>query len=563
MNIFLDIGIIVIAAAVGGFLARLLKQPLISSYIIMGVVLGPVLGLVTDMAVIDVLSEIGIAFLLFIVGLEFDFSKLKDIGPVASLGTLFQMSASFVLGFGIFSLFGFSTMESIFAGIVLLFSSTMVVIKLLSDKQQLDTLHGRIVIGSLLMQDVVAVIILSFLSAGSSSIVQIGFSVFQAVLLIGVAFLFSKFIFPKLFKFAAKNQELFFVLSLAICFAFSLAFASIGFSIAIGSFVAGLMLGNLPYNVEIISKVKSLRDFFAILFFVSMGLKLSFTSLSGVALPTIILLLLTVFIIPFITFVTVTAFGYNRRTAFLSAISLSQVSEFALIAVHQGLRNQLITEGFLSIVILTTLASIIATAYFMKFEDVIYHKLLPFLKRFDKLSATNKIVSHHESHKPHDVVLVGYDRIGSSIYSTLKKLHNDVLIVDFNPDVVFSLMKKNVPCVYGDVGDDELLNSLHLKNVKIFVSTIPSHHDSLLLIKKLRHLNKYAKVIVTSYEVESALSLYSAGADYVILPHLLGGQHASVLLEDISTDLDKLISTKLSHMDELRTHQRNNGRYIK
>ncbi|MGM5481786.1 MAG: cation:proton antiporter [Nanobdellota archaeon] len=558
MDIFTDIGIIVIVATLGGFIARLLKQPLISSYIIMGIVIGPILGLITDMAIIDVLSEIGIAFLLFIVGIELDLSKLNDIGPIASLGTLLQMAASFVIGFGLFSLLGFTTMESVFAGIVLIFSSTMVVIKLLADKQQLDTLHGRIVIGSLLMQDVVAVVILSFLSTdGAFTIGSLGLSIFQAALVFFVAIVFSKFFFPRLFRFAAKSQELFFLLSLAVCFTFSLIFASIGFSIAIGAFVAGLMLGNLPYNIEIISKVKGLRDFFAILFFVSMGLKLSFGALTDFTLPFLILLFMTVIFTPFLTFVSVLAFGYNRRTAFLAAISLSQVSEFALIAVNQGIRQDYIGTGFLSLTILVALTSIIVTSYLIKFEDVLYRRLLPFLKRFDKLAVTTKVLGHREKEKAHNVVLVGYDRIGSTIYSTLKKLHKDVLIIDFNPDIIFHLMKDQVPCVYGDVGDDEVLDSLHLNKVKVVVSTIPSHHDTMLLIKKVRKVNSNAKIIVTAYIVEEALSLYEAGADYVILPHLLGGKHASVLLEDISLDIDKLITTKIAHIDELRRHHKN------
>ncbi len=555
MDVFFNIGLIVIVATLGGFIARYLKQPMISSYIIMGIIIGPILGLVTDMEIITVLSEIGIAFLLFIVGIELDISKLKDIGPIASLGTLLQMAASFILGFGLFSLLGFSTMESVFAGIVLIFSSTMVVIKLLADKQQLDTLHGRIVIGSLLMQDVVAVIILSFLSKTGTSVIDgLGLSILQAALVFFFAITLSKFVFPRMFRFAAKSQELFFLLSLSTCFLFSLVFAYIGFSIAIGAFVAGLTLGNLPYNIQIISKVKNLRDFFAILFFVSIGLKLSFGALADFTLPFLIMMFMTVIFTPFLTFISVLAFGYSRRTAFLTAISLSQVSEFALIAVYEGIDQGFIGQGFLSLTILVALTSIIVTSYLVKFEDIIYKRLKPFLKRFDNLSMTTKVLGHHNVEKPHDVLLVGYDRIGSSVFSTLNRLHKDVLVVDFNPDIIPFLIKEHIPCIYGDIGDDEVIDSINLRKANIIVSTIPSYHDTLLLIKKIRSINPNAKIIVTAYMVEEALSLYEAGADYVILPHLLGGKHASILLEDISLDMDKLIRTRIDHIDELRRH---------
>lgn len=554
-SIFFDIGIMIIVATIGGFLARLLKQPLISFYIIMGILVGPILGIVRDMAIVDVLSEIGIAFLLFIVGIELDLKRLKDVGAMASVGALAQMIVSFLLGFGIFSAMGFATMPSIYAGIVLMFSSTMVVIKLLSDKTQLDTLHGRIVIGTLLIQDIVAVVLLSIIGhTGTFSMLSLVFSVLQGLLLFIVAIFFSKVLFPQLFKFAAKSQELFFLLSITVCFIFSLVFTWVGFSIAIGAFVAGLMLGNLPYNVEIVSKVKNLRDFFATVFFVSMGVKLTFHTLADYAIPFVVLLALTVLVLPFITYLITLLFGYNRKVSFLVAISLSQVSEFALIAIHEGMSAGHVDQGFLSLVIMVALASIVATAYLMKFEDKIYRKIMPFLKFFDKIIGRKKQFEHHIPHTTHNVVLLGYDRIGSRIYKSLKKLNKDVMIVDFNPEIISHLMEQGVPCLYGDVGDDEVIEKMHLKQVSLVVSSIPNHRDTLLLIQRVKRVNPHAKIIVTAYIVEEALLLYDAGADYVILPHLLGGEHAGVLLENVSNDLDQLISTKLNHIDELKKH---------
>ncbi len=561
--IFFDLGLIIILATVGGLIARALKQPLISSYIIVGVLLGPVFHLVGDMTLVEVLSDIGIAFLLFIVGVELDVKRLKDIGAIATGGALLQMVISFLLGFGIFNLLHFSQIESVYAGVVLMFSSTMVVIKLLVDKSQLETLHGRIIVGILLMQDVVAVLLLSILARSDNfSIGSLVLSLFLGGLVFGIAWFFSKVLFPQLFKFAARSQELFFLLSLAVCFLFAIAFEYIGFSIAIGAFVAGLMLGNLPYNIEIVSKVKNLRDFFATIFFVSMGIRLSFSPLVQYALPFVILLVLTVLVLPFITFFITLLFGYNRRVAFLTAISLSQVSEFALIAMNVGINAGQIEEGFFSLVIMVALASIIATSYMIKYEDRLYRFFLPLLKRFDRLVHVKKVFSHQLSHEKHDVVLIGYDRTGYTILRSLQKLKRDVVVVDFNPDIISMLIEHKIPCLYGDIGDDEVLEELHLEKVQMIISTIPNHQDTMLLIKKIREVNRSAKIIVTAYVVDDALLLYEEGADYVIVPHLLGGQHAGVLLEEVSNDLDALIKTKLAHINELKAHRARHARHL-
>jgi Trk K+ transport system NAD-binding subunit len=247
-------------------------------------------------------------------------------------------------------------------------------------------------------------------------------------------------------------------------------------------------------------------------------------------------------------------FGYNRKVSFLVAISLSQVSEFALIAVHQGIIVGHITEGFQSLVIMATLFTIVATSYFIKYEDALYRKLIPLLRFIDDLLGRKKQFEIQKPQAIHSVILIGYDRIGSRIFNSLQKLKKDTLVVDFNPDVIGHLMQEKVPCLYGDAADEEIVENMHLSKASMIISTIPHHRDTLLLIRRIREVNPFAKIIVTAYVVEEALKLYESGADYVILPHLLGGKHAGILLEEVSVDIDKLISTKLSHIDELKRH---------
>ncbi len=555
-NIFLDIGIVIILATVGAYILRLFKQPMIPAYIIVGMLLGPVFGILTDTKVIATLSEIGIAFLLFIVGLELDLKKLRDIGNVASVGAVVQMGLLFFLGYVISLLIGYNGITSIYFGLILAFSSTMIVIKLLSDKNELDTLHGRIVIGILLMQDVVAVLAITVLKdLNSFSFTPFIISLAQGIGLLVIAIIIGKYIFPTIFKFAAKHQELLFLTSLSVCFIFSLLFSTAGFSIAIGAFVAGVALGNLPYNVEIVGRVKPLRDFFSVMFFTAIGAEMILMDFSQIALPFILFTLFTIILLPIITAVIAILFGYKTRTSFLAGISLAQISEFSLIIVAQGLVLSHVTREVFSLTVLLALVTMTITSYYIKYDDELYRWFGRYLKPLERFAPVKKELEKIRADKGHEYVLVGLDRIGYSIFRKLRKMQKDLVVVDFNPDIIKRLISKHVPCIYGDVGDPEIIEKLKLHHTKMFISTIPNHGENLYMIGELKKHNKNATIIVTSYQVEEALSLYEAGADYVIIPHYLGGEHVSVLLEDISTDLDKLITTKLEHIRDLRHRQ--------
>ncbi|MBU0471795.1 MAG: cation:proton antiporter [Nanoarchaeota archaeon] len=553
-NIFYDIGIIIIFATILGYIGRLLKQPLIPLYILAGVIIGPVgLGWITDTEVIRTLSEIGVAFLLFIVGLELDLRKLKDVGKVVLIGSTIQILTMFTAGVVIGMWTGFAGKELIYIGLIVSFSSTMVVIKLLADKNELDTLHGRIVIGILLMEDLFAIIALSSLQTISNfSAALLAASILKVFGLIALVYISGKFIFPIIFKVAARSQEILFLIAITVCFSFGMLGAALELSIAIGAFLAGVSLANLPYNLEIESKVRSLRDFFSTIFFVSLGMKLMFTNVSQWIIPLIMLTLLITIFKPTLITTILSVFGYKRKTAFMTSAVLAQTSEFSLIIIAQGAILGHISNEFLSITTLLATITITASTYFIKFDSQIYEKTKGYLKIFEKLSKNNKELTFMEENPSHKVVLIGYDRMGYSIGKTLKQMNKDFLIVDFNPDIVKRLIKTKQPCIYGDAGDIEILEKLKLNQVEMVISTIPDANAAELLIKKIRNVNKHAIIIVTSMDLDDALELYDQGADYVIIPHLLGGNHMSIMLEDISYDLDKLINTKILHIKELK-----------
>jgi len=556
--IFFSIGIIIIVAGVGAYLVRALRQPLIPAYIITGIILGPVLRVITDKSVIAALSEIGIAFLLFSVGLELNLKKLRDIGNVATVGALLHMSLLFGASYAAFKLLNYDNLTSIYVGLILMFSSTLVLVKLLSDKNTLDTLHGRIIIGMLLMQDIVAIVALSMLNTLGKPVfgpVLLMFVKGLVVFLIGLAL--AKIIFTSVFKFAARNEELLFILSIMTMFAFAIIYNYIGFSIVIGAFIAGLLLGSLPYNLEIIGEVRGIKDFFAVIFFVSIGLELIPVSLSKIILPLGVMLGLTIIILPLITLFILAIFGYKKRTAFLTSISLAQISEFSLIIVAFGFNKGHISSEIFSLTILVAIITIGLTAYIIKFDDRLYQWFGKKLTLFDKLSKHNKeLINYLEEGVKHRVVLVGYDRIGYSILQKLRNQKKNVVVVDLNPDVIKQLIKQRVPCIYGDIGDVEIIKRLRLEEAELVISTIPNHHDSLLLIKKVREINPEATIIVTSYAAEDALELYNKGADYVVVPHFLGGEHISLILEDLTTDLNKLLRIKISHMKALQERRK-------
>ncbi|MBW2975650.1 cation:proton antiporter [Candidatus Woesearchaeota archaeon] len=555
-DVFFEIALIIIIATVFAFIARRLKQPLIPAYIITGLLIGPLYGLITNRDLIRTLSEIGIAFLLFIVGLEMDLKKLKDVALVSGIGGAIKSLSMFTLGFIIALVLGFVTKEAIYIGLIVAFSSTMVVVKLLSDKKELDTLHGRIVVGTLLLEDMLALLALSVLtSLDGNSFLAVGIALVKGMVFVLVALSFTKYLFPLVFKTAAKSQELLFLSSISVCFLLSIVAYYLNFSIAIGAFLAGLSLANLPYNFAIIGRVRSLRDFFATIFFVSLGMELVVGQIIHFLPLLLILLVLAIAVKPFITMFLCSFFGYKRRISFVTSISLAQISEFALIIVSQGLLLGHVSKSIFTLTILVAIITMVITSYFIQFEDRIYLRLKRYLKPFDRFTDGYEDLEYLPKQRKTDVILIGHNRIGYSIGRTLKKMRKRVIVVDYNPEVIKMMIRKKVACLYGDAGDIDVLERLPLDEVDMLISTIPSSKVNRLLIEKLHEVNKDAVIYVTASEVEKALRLYDAGADYVILPHFLGGEHVSVLIEEFSANVNKVIENKLRHIKELRHRQ--------
>jgi len=556
--LLVDIGLIILFATILAFVSKLFRQPLILAYIVAGVVIGPIgLNLISEALIIQSFSEIGIAFLLFIVGMEINFSKLKHVSIPATITGLINSAILFSTGFLIAHLLGFTKLEPFYFGIIIAFSSTMLVLKLLSDKEELDTLHGRVIIGVLLLEDLLAILAISMFSSPEFTLNLLLLYLIKGVAILLIGLLIGKVFLPPIFKFAAKSQELLFLASISTCFGFSLFCYYLNFSIIIGAFIAGVAIGTLPYSTEIIWKIKPLKDFFLTLFFVSIGMLLTFTNFSSIIRPFLILLGIVLIAKPIILTLLVKSQGYTIRTSFLTGISLTQIGEFALIIISAGLVLGHISQEMFTLTLFLLVTTMISTSYIMKHKDQIYNLFVPITRILDKIPSSKETVEYKTKKLKRPIILFGGHRTGRVIIDSLKKLKKEIVVIDFNPDIIKILMNKGIPCIYGDVSNPKVIQRATIKEAPLVISTIPRLEDNLFLIKNIRAINKKVPIFVTAIHMHEARTLYKEGASYVILPHILTGEMISTILNKIVKRKGEITKLKKKHKSQLRKYFNN------
>ncbi len=549
-----EIGLVILLATILALVARFAKQPLIPAYIMAGAILGPIgLGILQNTETIRFMSEMGIAFLLFVVGLEVNIKKLKSVGVVTLLAGFLQTSIVFTSGFFIATSLGFAVLTAIYLGLVLAFSSTMVVIKLLSDSAKVDTMHGRIIIGILLVQDLIAMLAIGALvniEKGISLVLLLQILT-RGLVLVAFAYVLARYIFPKIFRFAAKQKELLFLISVTTCFIFAMLAFSLKFSIAIGAFIAGVALGTLPYSVDIKGRVEALKDFFATIFFVSLGAQLVLKGFFNLIDPLLIFLAVVILLKPFVLFLVVSLFGYTNKVAFQTAISLAQISEFGLILVTIGLNQGHISQEVFSLTVILAIISIILTSYFIKHAMGIHIIFAPVLKLFDKFSFKKQELSYKATQKKESIIIFGCNRMGTLILRALNRKKDEFFIVDNNPEVIKRVIERKIACMYGDATSREVLETINLAEAKMIISTIPKLDVSSALTQYIRLHVPDAKIIVTVEHVSQAFTLYDLGADYVIVPHVISGEIMADTLPGILKGRKSLAKLKKDHLKEL------------
>ncbi len=552
INAYIQFAFIILIVLGVSFIVRLLKQPLIIGYILSGIFVGPLfLNLIQESETLNYFSQMGIAFLLFIVGLHLSPKVIKEVGKISLITGLGQIIFTSLIGYFISIAMGFSVITSIYISVALTFSSTIIIMKLLSDKDNLEKLYGKISIGFLLVQDLVAIILLIVISSltNGTDISSIIFTtLLRGAILIAILIPVVYYLLPKLSDFFAQSQEFLFLFSISWGLGLSLLFFYSGFSIEAGALIAGIMLSMSPYSYEISSKLKPLRDFFIISFFVILGSQMVFQEISDLIIPAIIFSLFILIGHPLIVMILMGIFGYSKNTGFMAGLTVAQISEFSLILIALGVKVGHITNEVLSFVTIIGLVTIAGSTYLIMYSDKIYPRISKYLSIFERKKTKEEKIKCRE----YEYVLFGENRIGFSIMKSFINLKKKYIVVDFNPERVKRLKSNGITCIYGDVSNADFIDELRLENAKIIVSTIPETEVNLMLLDKIKEKNKNAIVLVTARQISDSYQLYDAGADYVILPHFLGGEYTARLIEKAKENKKEYEEEKKKQLKDLK-----------
>jgi FlaA1/EpsC-like NDP-sugar epimerase len=370
----------------------------------------------------------------------------------------------------------------------------------------------------------------------------------KAFLFSAAAFILSKAINPVL-KFSAKNHEILLLVSISFLFLFVLGSFLGGLSLAIGAFFAGLTLANSDFKTEIEGKISPLREFFAVIFFVALGMQLRIITLQFLWV-FLILLALIIIIKPFIVMFLVRGFGYKKSTSFLTGNSLAHTSEFSLIIVTLGLTLGKISPGLFSTLVLLTILTMSSAAYMINYEKKLFKWFGWPLRLLNKEEKMEENLEYHE-HDGKKIVIFGCHRMGSLFVKEFEKNKKEIFVVDYNPEIIKSLINKKIPCIYGDFANEEVFERIDIKKAKIVISTIPDLDDNLVLIKKIRETNKNALIFIVAERISEAISLYKKGADYVILPQVIGGQKVSEIIKKVRGSKEEIKKLKKDHVKYL------------
>ena len=525
---FADVSLFIVVAALVGVIAKALKQPLLIGYLFAGFLLS-VFGLVKDPETASTLGQIGVALLLFLVGIEMNLRELPSIGKVALFTGLGQIVFTSLVGFLIVFFLGFSFLPAVYIAIALTFSSTIIIIKLLSEKGDLSSLYGKIAVGFLLVQDFVAVAILMFLAGlrtGDLGYGQFLFTGFKAVALFASVWFLSRKVLPDIFeKFVASSSEMLFIASIAWALGISaLVGGPLGFSYEIGGFLAGIALSNLPEHLGVASKTRPLRDFFLTVFFLLLGTQLLVGDVGAVLVPAAILSVFVLIGNPLIVLVIMGLLRYRKRTSFMASVTVAQISEFSFILMAMGAYLGHVSRSEVALVIMVGVITMTASTYLILGSEKIFSVLKNFLSVFERKKTHEQALLYDRNFTDH-IVLVGCDRMGRGLLSFFRKKGLLFLVVDYNPKVFFFLTAEKHPVLFGDISDPEIMDLAKMDKARMVISTVTNFNSNLSLLAHIRGLARKPLSILKSSDRDEAIRLYEAGADYVLVPEIITGEY--------------------------------------
>jgi Kef-type K+ transport system membrane component KefB len=526
-DVFTQLSLVIVVAGVVSIIMRILKQPLIMGYIITGILVGPtLLHLIHEKDAFETFSEIGIALLLFIIGLELSIATIRRLGKPVFITAFALLGVMVSIGYLVGTAMNFTTTEAILTGLALFFSSTIIIAKVLSDKKQLSRLNGQLAIGVILIDDIIATFALLYVTTntgGGLDLLDIGFLALKGLMTAGVLVLLGTKILPKFTKFIASSQELLFIFALAWGFGIASLVNAIGFSVEVGALFAGVTLAHLPYVHQIGAKLKPLRDFFIILFFISLGESLELNNLASAIVPALILSALTLLLKPLVVMTTLGLLRYTKRTSFMTSINLSQISEFSIILIVLAHSAGMVSSQLSAIITLVAIITIATSTYLMKYDDAIFRKFEKHLHLFER-NIVNE--SQHRA-KAYPLVLFGFLNGGDKFLKTFHAMRQRFVVVDYDPEVIEELERKHIEFLYGDATDPELLADIDFEKAKLVVNTIADHYVNIALVRYIHRHNPDAIMICYSNDHNEAAELYKLGASYVMLPHFIGSEQLS------------------------------------
>ena len=548
-SVFGEVAALLVMAAVIGFIGIILRQPLIVSFIAVGLIAGPsALDVVRSGAQIGLLSELGIAVLLFLVGIKLDVKLIRSLGIVSLTTGLGQVAFTSIFGFLIGLALGLDALTSLYVAVALTFSSTIIIVKLLSDKREIDSLHGQIALGFLIVQDIVVVLAMIVLSAigiggggghghggGDGNILVV---LLSGIALVALVALFVRYVATPLTDKLARAPELLVIFAIAQAALFAAIGDFVGLGKEVGGLLAGISLASTPYRETIAARLAPLRDFLLLFFFIALGATLDLSLLGSHVTGAIVFSLFVLIGNPLIVLVIMGAMGYRKRTGFLAGLTVAQISEFSLIFIAMGVTLGHVEGDALGLVTMVGLVTIAASTYMITYSHQLYAVFEPFLGIFERKGTPSEPTDATHSQKdPYKIVIFGLGRFGTAIGMRLHKRGIKVLGVDFNPVAVRRWRTLGMEGEYGDASDPEFIGHLPLVGAQWLVATIPMHVKGVsyedtqaTLLQVCRTAGFTGKIAVTSHHGADTEALLTSGADIVLEPFQDAADRAVELL---------------------------------
>lgn len=569
-----SIGLLFVIATAFAYIAKVLRQPLILAYLVAGVVIGPEMGFawVKDKETIELISELGLILLLFIIGLEIDLKKLLSAGRTILVTGISQFLLCVTLGIGLAVLMGFTpgrgNFDWLYLAVALALSSTLIVVKLLYDKFELTTLPGRITLGVLVCQDIWAIVFLALQpNLHDPHLGTLVESFIKGAALVVMTLGLGRYALPRFFSFAAKVPELMLIAALAWCFLVSGAADWLGLSREMGALIAGVSMSTFPYNVDVIAKVINIRDFFVTLFFVALGMKIPQPTLTivtaaiGMSLFVLVSRLFAIFPVLYLL-------GNGLRASLIPSINLAQMSEFSLVIASLGLALEQISSELVGTLTFVFAITSVLSTYLVAYNHEIQRWLGRLLLKIGFTSSRGFSDEVTAGEAENSIVFVGCFREASSILYEMELqsketddggVFGQILVIDFNPHVLQGLKRRGIKCLYGDVAHMDTLQHAQIQSAKIVACTISDAvlrgTTNLRLLRQARRLCPNAQVVAAADDISSAVELYQQGADFVYIARLHSARYIADLIARAVQDENGLKEFREEELQLLKQRQ--------